>query len=173
MRPLAINFVSARKRPSALALLVFALGAAALVASAQDFLDARDALALEQEQSARLPRKTPNNSARALPRVASEEAQQVVRIAGELQVPWDAMLRDLEARASQSVALISVSVQGPARTLRITGEAAAMPDVVQYVTRLRESEILSSVYLSSQEERKVGAARVIRFSLDANWGKTL
>jgi hypothetical protein len=173
MRALAINFVTPRRRPSALALLLFALGAVALVASAQDFVDARDALAFEQEQSARLPRKTLNNPARALPRVASEEAQQVLRIAGELQVPWDAMLRDLEARASQSVALISVNVQGPARTLRITGEAAAMPDVVQYVTRLRESEILSSVYLTGQEERKVGAARVIRFSLDANWGKTL
>jgi Tfp pilus assembly protein PilN len=67
------------------------------------------------------------------------------------------------------VAILGVEAQGQAHSLRVTGEAREMADVVAYVRRLRKSPSIESANLSHHEEKQAGTVKVIRFSLDANW----
>jgi hypothetical protein len=75
----------------------------------------------------------------------------------------------LEAETTPSIALLSVDAQGTAGTLQVVGEAPAMGDILAYVRRLRGAALVREVALSAHEERTVGAARSVRFTLDIRW----
>jgi len=101
------------------------------------------------------------------------DAKTIDVVAEHLGLPWDAVLREIESRSDPAVALLSVEVQGQARTIRITGEAKTMADAVAYVSRLRESQVLTAVFLSGHDEKQADAVTVVRFSLDAKWSGRL
>ena len=174
MHPLGINFVHRRRFASWLGLLLLAVGVAAAGAVAADYLDAREELARVEAKQARLkrPDAASRRNASATP-ATRDDAQAVERVASQLRLPWDVVLHEIELRADPAVALLSVEAHGQKRTLRLTGEAKAMADVVAYVNRLRESPWIKAAYLSGHEEKQVGAVRVIRFSLDATWSEPL
>jgi Tfp pilus assembly protein PilN len=87
----------------------------------------------------------------------------------QLRLPWGAILHEIETRTGPDVALLNMEAQGPTRTLRLTGEAKTMTDVLAYLSRLRESGLIESANLTHHEEKQVGAVSIIRFSLDATW----
>ena len=172
MHTLGINFVQRPRFSSSLGLLLFVVGVAAAGAVAVDYLDAREELERVEAKQARLQR--PDAALRpkaSTAPVARDDAQAVERVASQLRTPWDAMLHEIELRADPAVALLSVEAQGQKRSLRLTGEAKEMADVVAYVGHLRESPWIKAAYLTGHEEKQVGAVRVIRFSLDATWSE--
>jgi hypothetical protein len=174
MPALAINFVQRRRLVSPLGLLVLVVGLAAAGVVAGDYLDARDELKRAEFRLARLKRPEaaprPREGGAA---VARGDAQTVDRAAARLRLPWDAVLREIETRTDPAVALLGIEARGQAHTVRISGEAKAMADVVAYVSRLRESQWIKAAYLSGHEQRQAGAVSVIRFSLDAQWSEPL
>ena len=88
----------------------------------------------------------------------------------QLLLPWGPLLDVLEARTGPAIALLSLDVQGAGRTLRVTGEARAMADVLDYVRALRGAGPIAEVALSGHEARMADAAQSIRFTLDIRWG---
>jgi Tfp pilus assembly protein PilN len=174
MPALALNFVQRRRLASPLGLLLLVGGLAAAGLVAVDYLDARDELERAELRLVRLkrPEATPRPREGGAPS-ARGDAQTVDRAAARLRLPWDAMLREIETRTNPAVALLGIEAQGQARTVRISGEAKTMADVVAYVSHLRESPWIKAAYLSGHEERQAGAVRVIRFSLDAQWSEPL
>jgi Tfp pilus assembly protein PilN len=79
------------------------------------------------------------------------------------------VLQAIDAVADPTVPLLSVEAQGQTRTLRLTGEAKQMSDVVRLVGRLGASPLIDTATLSHHEERMAGTVKVIRFSLDLTW----
>lgn len=169
MNALELDFARRRRRASPLGLLLLAAGAAAIGASALDYLDAREALARAEAQQARLARQAKAPPPRAAKAPVRDEVQPALRAVAQLRLPWDALLREIELLADPSVALLGIEGQGQARTLRLTGEAKTMADVVAYLGRLRDSPWIDAAHLSGHEERQAGSVKVIRFSLEASW----
>jgi Tfp pilus assembly protein PilN len=173
MYPLNIDFVQRRRRSSWWALAVLGVGLAFLVVALADHIDARDALAVADARIERMQARQKRD--RALQR-RGEPAVQVLAETpavrngvARLNLPWDAILRELEQHADASIALISIESQGQGRSLRLTGEAKSMVDVLAYVGRLAASPGIAAATLSGHEVRPSGAVQVVRFSLDVSW----
>ncbi len=174
MHALAINFVQRRRFASPLGLLLLVGGILAMGVVAVDYVDARDELDRVELRRARV--KPPGAATRPLAGAAAPvrtDAKAVDVVSGQLGLPWDAVLREIESCSDPAVALLSVEAQGQARTMRISGEAKTMADVVAYVSCLRESPRLTAVFLSGHDEKQAGAVTVVRFSLDAKWSGRL
>ena len=167
MQPLAINFVAAPRLGSAAGWLLLAVGAAARAAVALDALDAREALARAEAQRARLERQLRQPAPTGPGAGPAREA--AARAVARLRLPWDALLREIERLADDSVALLSVEAQGQARSLRLAGEAKTMADAVAYLARLRESSLIEAAHLAGHEERQAGGVKVVRFTIEAGW----
>jgi len=170
MNALNIDFVQRRRYASLLGLLLFSAGVLALAAVATDYLDARDELERVELKQARM--QHPQASLRQhdkTPAAPRDDTQAIERIAAQLSLPWDAILHEIETHTDPTVALLNLEAQGATRTLRLTGEAKTMADVVAYLSRLRESGLIEAANLTHHEEKSVGSVSVIRFSLDATW----
>lgn len=171
---LDIDFIEHRRFASPMSLLLFVVGVMAMGVVAVDYLDAHEELQRVEAQQVRLLRRVRHD---AIPRqrenspvaMAQTDAQSAERIVLQLNLPWDALLHELENLADPGIALLSIESQGQTRMLRLTGEAKTMDDVVAYVTRLRESPKIVAATLSGHEEKQAGAVAVIRFSLDVDW----
>ena len=181
MNALAINFVLRRRLASPLGVLLLVVGVASVTAVALDYVQARDELDRVELRQARVkrpgaaPRPRPGTgtgtgAATAEPaRNSATGTKAMETVTAQLGLPWDAMLRAIETHSDPAVALLGVEAQGQTRTIRISGEAKTMADVVAYVRRLRESPQLTSVFLNGHEEKQAAAVTVIRFTLDAKW----
>lgn len=169
MQALDLNFMAHRRLGSPLGLLVLAAGMVAASVVAVDYVEGRAELERVQMRQARQPKPdAPRQRTSASP-ATQDDAKAMGRVSSQLRLPWDAVLREMELMVDPAVAILSVEGQGQTRTLRITGEAKAMADVVAYVNRLRQSSLIETAYLSGHEEKQAGAVKVIRFSLDAVW----
>lgn len=174
MHPLDLNLVARRRRVSPLGLVLLAAGLAATAAVALDLVDARDELERVQAHQARSLRPAAPPRARADAKLAARDDVKTAQgVSLQLRQPWNALFNDIDAVLAPGVAVLGVEAQGQAHTLRITGEAKEMADVVAYVEQLRSSPSIGSAYLSHHEERQAGAVTVLRFSLDAGWRQAL
>ena len=187
MQALGFNFAGHRRLASPLGLLLLAAGAAAAAVVGLDYLEASEELARVQTRHERMVRldsaARPGKRMAALPAIATaassaagdaaNAASTVMRVTQQLQLPWDALLQDLETLDSPTVALLSLDAQGQARTLRLTGEAKSMGEALAYVGRLRALPSLDAALLTSHEEKLAGTVKVIRFTVDATWRKSV
>jgi Tfp pilus assembly protein PilN len=174
MNALALNFVRQRRYVSPLGLMLLAAGLLSAALVAQDFLEAQAELQRTQQHQARLQRTLQAPRSRVAARPASREDANVVgSVATQLNLPWNALLNEIDLLVDPAVVVLSVEAQGQSHSLRLTGEAREMTDVVAYMRRLRKSPSIESAYLSHHEERQAGAAKLIRFSLDAKWRSAL
>jgi len=170
VQALRIDFVRRRRFASPLGWLLLLVGAMGLGVVALDHSQAQDELLAVQ---ARAQRQARGSQALALRRdaapVSPEAAVATARASSALAKPWDGLLRDLESLRDPRVALLAVEAQADARSLRLTGEARSMADVVAYVNRLRRLPLTRSAVLATHENRRDGEVDVIRFSLDMVW----
>lgn len=173
MYALNVNFVRTRRPVSWLALAALAAGLAAMAVMLVDHVEARDELALADarlEQVQRRQQQAQVVQRRGIPAAqAVVEAPVVRNILAQLHMPWNAMLRALENLADPSVALLSLESQAKGQSLRLTGEARSMTDVLAYVSRLDAAPGIGAATLSGHEERLAGAVRMVRFSVDVTW----
>ncbi|MBT3067993.1 PilN domain-containing protein [Rhodoferax sp. U11-2br] len=170
MNALDVNFVKRRRLTSPLGLMLFVAGLMAASVVVMDYLDVSDELVRVELKQARTrqPKASPVQRASALPEVPVD-TQVIDRVTSQLQLPWDAVLHEIETHTGPTVALLDIEAQGQTRTLRLMGETKTMSDAVAYVGRLRDSSLLDTANLSHHEERQAGSVVVIRFSVDATW----
>ncbi len=166
---LDINFTRRRRAASPLGWLLLVAGGLALGVVALDHQQAKVELQAVQERAQRQARELRPGPRRQVAPVSPETAVAVARVGTALAQPWDGLLRELEAQRDPRVALLGIEAQAATRSLRMTGEARSMNDVVAYVNRLRRSALTQSAVLSTHEARREGEVDLIRFSLDLVW----
>ena len=186
MRSLAVNFVPSRRPVTLLGGVVLTAGLVLTGMVFVDFLDARAELERVEQRHNRLkvaaakprvaagaPLKSSMTASATAPVSGRDEAVAAARLATQLNLPWDLVLREIESLGDPSVALLSVEAQGQARKIRITGEAKAMDDIVSYVSRLRQSRVIEAAHLAGHEVKLIGVVNLTRFSVDAVWSQGL
>lgn len=173
MTALAIDFAApARRGTSLLGLVLVLAGAISVAAVALDLEETESRLAAAEARLRGLARgqaaRSPATPA-AKPDARTAAAAPAAAILPRLQTPWHELLAELEQAAELPVAVLSVDAEARGRSLRLAAEARSMDDVLAFVERLRQSRRLDDVYLLAHEERKLGAATVIGFTVQANW----
>lgn len=180
-RPLAIDFVKPRPAASVPGLLLLVAGVAAISMVTADYLDAQDeheriaaqVTRLEQHHKTRQSRASLADSSRKREEDKSITAKEQIakNIIDRLNQPWDSVLGEIESITDPAISLLDIHGDARTRTLRITGEAREMADVVLYLNRLRDSSRFGLAWLSHHETVQDGAVRVIRFTLETVWEK--
>jgi hypothetical protein len=170
VQALQIDFVRRRRLASPLGWLLLLVGLIGLGGVVLDYTQAQDELLAVQARSQRQARiDKPAPARRPAAPMNPESSNAAVHASAALTQPWDGLLRELESLNEPRVALLSLDAKAEARTLRVTGEANAMADVVAYIKRLRPSPLTRSAALVTHEIRRDGQVDVIRFSLDVIW----
>jgi len=124
--------------------------------------------ALHQQLSAqwrtRQPRAAAVPDAQALADVRRANA-----IIDQLTVPWDALFDAVEAADTRGLGLLAMTPTARDRTLRLTGEAKTMPELLEYVERLAAQPALKQVHLVGYSPVARDGASVVSFNLAATW----
>jgi hypothetical protein len=169
---LDFDFAGARRRVSLTGLALLLAGACVAVVTALDYVEADATMQQVQQQHDRLQRVA-RPTARRVPVVPAPQQADALREAdrmqGQLQRPWDAVLRGIEQHSNAGVALLSLDAQGAAGTWRLAAEARSMPEALAYASQLRSLAVLRSVELVGHEWRDVQGAPVLRFVLELRW----
>lgn len=124
------------------------------------------ASALEND-ALRLQHPQPAGSARAgtEPAAQQEEIVAVQAAMAELALPWESLFKALEQTRNPRVRLVEMTPDPKQHKLRISAEAAASGDMLDYVKVLGRQPMLKDVLLlaHTREEEKV------RFDVEAVW----
>ena len=86
-----------------------------------------------------------------------------------LSVPWVDLFRALESADAHGLGLTSLVPNAHDHTLKLTGEAHSVPDVLDYVQRLCGLHQLQQVRLQSYETVTRNNVDVVTFSVSATW----
>lgn len=171
MNMLDIDFAAGSHRGSGLIGLALLLaGAAALTLTTLELDDLEQQTVVAEARLKSLTRGMASaagaKSAGAAKNAADSAAGDVL---AQLRAPWPELLEQLDGLVDLPVAVLDFDAQARGRTLRLAGEAKTMDEVLAFVERLRKSKRLDDVYLLGHEARKVGAAEVIAFTVQATW----
>ena len=86
-----------------------------------------------------------------------------------LTLPWEALFAAVEAADSRQLALLTLEPNARELTVRLTGEAASVDDVLAYIDRLAQQPVLADVHLVSFDTAQRDGAVVVVFALSARW----
>lgn len=87
----------------------------------------------------------------------------------QLTVPWDGLFEAVEAADMRGVGLLALTPTARDRSLRVAGEARAMPELLAYVDRLAAQPSLGQVHLLGFNTAQRDGVPVLSFSLSATW----
>ena len=174
MDRIEIDFVPRPPRARVAASALLAAGLAIAIAGAwsiQSLRDERVAIDAEVDrvQSAARPRSRGAVAEAAMTPERQREVAQANRIAGRLNLPWTGLFDAIEGSAGDTVVLLALQPDPVDGTLRLTGEAKALPLVLDYLQVLQKQAVLSDVRLESHETRQQDAQRPVRFVAAATW----
>ena len=173
-RAVRLDFVSARPPSAVLGILLLAagLGGAAWmgmgyrgVAAETEALESRIA-DLRRMGRREMP---PIRTTAVDPKVLGQEIRQANAVLAQLNLPWDALFRELESASVEGITLLAIQPEVGASQVRISGEARTYETALAYVAKLEESERFANVLLTAHEVRTNAPQRPVVFSLVAEW----
>lgn len=160
------------RRDAAGALLLFVGIVATAVALVHQYQTARDTTRLEERvaDARHMARRAmpPLDTRLARGRALADEIRDANAVIERMNVPWNALFRELEAVGNEGVALLAIQPDAATRQVRISGEARKLDAVLGYVARLEAREGLRNVYLVGHEIRDA-PTRPVAFSVSAEW----
>jgi len=174
MHELLLDYKEKRRRPggtdiallAASLLIATASGAAAAVLFPR-IKTLEEQKVLHQPETAVAGTSSRNNTKD--PHQLGIELKQANQVAGLLNLPWNALFADIEASASDQVALLEVEPDPEKSTLTITAEAKDFNAMLSYMRRLQTRGSIKDVYLKSHEIDLKSAEVPVRFVLVASW----
>jgi Tfp pilus assembly protein PilN len=131
-----------------------------------DALQARNKLLHKRLRPARAPR-----SAAADPAFA-QKIQRANAVIEQLALPWEALFQAVEAVDPRGLGLLSLTPDAANQSLRLSGEARGMSELLDYVQGLAAQPGLSQVHLLDYETVARDGANVISFTLAATWKRS-
>jgi Tfp pilus assembly protein PilN len=147
------------------------LAVAALIAAKQAdlYVSAKhEAVQLEARVS-RLESRADQPKAAALPESTIREIRRANDVIEQIALPWDRLFGAVEASAGEKVALLGITPDQKSGTVEVTGEAADLNAMFDYVKRLQRQPSLARVYLLNQKLNDQDAQRPVRFTVTASW----
>lgn len=173
MRALALDFVDTRPPHAPIGWMLLLMGALTAAAVLYEYSALKAALATREDRIAVLEknRSRTQQSARAVPPDAAQQSEirRANNVIDELNLPWAALFEAVESASNGAIALLSIQPDAQKQSVRITGEAKTLDDVLAYIERLQEDTQLTNASLLSHEIRQQDAEKPIRFTLTANW----
>ena len=140
MKPLRIDFGTARARAPAWSVLLFIMSVLVLGAAlwrlgtAQARLAAADHAVQEAEAAqARTTALRPSPVVQTLP---PRQVLAINRAVHGLNLPWGALFGMIESNRTANVALLAIEPDGEKRVVRIVAEAASAADMLAYVGKV-------------------------------------
>lgn len=173
MRPLALDFVDTRPPRFSTGLAFLLAGMVALSALFYEHaalkagLDAREARIGLLEKTRTHTRK--NVHAEPPDAAQQSEIRRANMVIDQLNLPWAALFQAVESASDGTIALLSIQPDAQKQSVRITGEAKKLEDVLGYIERLQDDTQLINASLLSHEIRQQDAEKPVRFTLTANW----
>jgi hypothetical protein len=90
-------------------------------------------------------------------------------LVAHLSLPWDGLFAAIEAADSRRLALLTLEPHARDASLRLSGEAASLAEVLAYIDRLSRQPLLDQVHLAGFESAQREGAGIVVFSVQARW----
>lgn len=118
----------------------------------------------------------PRTRATSRIREFSQEIQKEIVLANaildQLNLPWEMLFDSIEQAATEDIALLSLQPNFSNRSLRLSGEAKSMTELLDFVEALERELVFENVHLLSYKIKQESPQRPIIFLLNAEWIQT-
>lgn len=122
---------------------------------------------LQQQKNA--PRTRSSSRIREFGQEIRKEVAQANTVLDQINLPWEALFDSLEHAATEEIALLSLQPNVSSRTLRISGEARNMSELLDFVESLEREPVFENVHLINYRIKQDNPHRPITFLLTAAW----
>ncbi len=122
---------------------------------------------LQQQKNA--PRTRSSSRIREFGQEIRKEVAQANAVLDQINLPWEALFDSLEHAATEEIALLSLQPNVSSRTLRISGEARNMSELLDFVESLEREPVFENVHLINYRIKQDNPHRPITFLLTAAW----
>jgi hypothetical protein len=159
-----------RGRAAGWLLLAAATAVAVGLAEHQAGLTQHHALAQDALERATLRLQARAPRAPAAPDAATLAAlRRANAVIDQLTVPWDGLFEAVEGADARGLGLLSLSPGARERSLRLTGEARNVGELLAYVDRLAAQPALAQVHLQGYSSGVRDGTSIVSFTVGASW----
>lgn len=128
---------------------------------------------MEQQQQKTAPRTRATSRIREFGQEIQKEIAYANAILDQMNLPWEALFDSIEHAATGDVALLSIQPNVGNRTVRLSGEAKSMTELLDFVEALERESVFENVHLLSYKIKQDNPYRPIVFLLHAIWNQTV
>lgn len=123
----------------------------------------------KQQQQKAAPRTRSSARIREFSQEIRKEIAQANGILDQINLPWETLFDSIESAATEQIALLSLQPNVSSRTLRISGEAKNMSELLDFVEALEREAVFENVHLLNYKVKQDNPHRPIVFLLTAAW----
>lgn len=123
----------------------------------------------KQQQQKAAPRSRAASRVKEFSQEIRKEITQANAILDQINLPWETLFDAIEHAATEEIALLSLQPNVSSRTLRISGEAKSIPELLDFVEALERELVFENVHLLNYKIKQDNPQRPIIFLLTAAW----
>ena len=123
----------------------------------------------KQQQQKAAPRTRSTPRIKEFSQEIRKEITQANAILDQINLPWETLFDAIEHAATEQIALLSLQPNVGNRTLRISGEAKSMAELLDFVEALERDLVFENVHLLNYKIKQDSPHRPIIFLLTAAW----
>lgn len=180
MRSLKLRFPDTGQRTRGVDLILFFAGFIIFLGVLYQFKVTSEAinywnLHIEHIENKQNPEKTDSGRRNSQNREINLEIRKEIKnantILGSLNFPWGALFDSIENAVSQDIALLSLLPNVSKRSLRISGEAKNMDELLAFVKALEREDLFINAHLLNYKIKKSSPHEPIVFQVTTSWNK--
>ena len=92
-------------------------------------------------------------------------------ILGHINFPWEALFDSIENAVSKDIALLSLLPNVSKQSLRISGEARNMSELLAFVKAIEQEAIFVNTHLLNYKIKKNSPQQPVLFQITTSWGE--
>ncbi|MCG7756665.1 MAG: PilN domain-containing protein [Nitrosomonas sp.] len=123
----------------------------------------------KQQQQKAVPRTRSTPRIKEFSQEIRKEITQANAILDQINLPWETLFDAIEHAATEEIALLSLQPNVASRTLRLSGEAKSMSELLDFVEALERELVFENVHLLNYKVKQDNPHRPIIFLLTAAW----
>lgn len=123
----------------------------------------------KQQQQKAAPRTRSSPRIKEFSQEIRKEITQANAILDQINLPWETLFDAIEHAATEEIALLSLQPNVTSRTLRLSGEAKSMAELLDFVEALERELVFENVHLLNYKVKQDNPHRPIIFLLTAAW----
>ncbi|MDV6342679.1 MULTISPECIES: PilN domain-containing protein [Nitrosomonas] len=123
----------------------------------------------KQQQQKAAPRTRSTPRIKEFSQEIRKEITQANAILDQINLPWETLFDAIEHAATEEIALLSLQPNVASRTLRLSGEAKSMSELLDFVEALERELVFENVHLLNYKVKQDNPHRPIIFLLTAAW----